>query len=85
MLDSYPNAQTVHLILGVTDMRKSIDGLCALVKYYLDEEPVSERLFVFCNRGWDEAGIKSKSCNGHIMVSGCITNVWKKDASVGPS
>lgn len=64
MLDSYPNTQTVHLILGATDMRKSIDGLCALVKYYLDEEPVSERLFVFCNRARDKVKILQWAHNG---------------------
>jgi len=33
-----------------TDMRKSFDGLSALVKTQLDEEPSSGQLFVFINR-----------------------------------
>lgn len=44
------NRQTVILICGPTDMRKSIDGLSAIVAYGLEKEPCSELLFVFCNR-----------------------------------
>ncbi len=56
--------QTVLLMLGPTDMRKSIDGLCAMVKYFLDEEPVSNKLFVFCNRARDKIKILQWSTNG---------------------
>jgi transposase len=40
----------VILICGSTNMRKSIDGLCAIVAYELAQEPGSDRLFVFCSR-----------------------------------
>ncbi|TPE43130.1 transposase, partial [Maribrevibacterium harenarium] len=40
--DSLP----VVLICGVTDMRKSIDGLAYIVAYDLEMEPCSEKLFV---------------------------------------
>ena len=33
-----------------TDMRKSFDGLSALVRTQLDEDPTSGQLFVFINR-----------------------------------
>jgi len=33
-----------------TDMRKSFDGLCALIRNQLQEEPTSGQLFVFINR-----------------------------------
>ena len=51
-------------MFGPTDMRKSIDGLCAMVKYFLDEEPVSDKLFVFCNRAHDKIKILQWSTNG---------------------
>ena len=47
----------VCLVAGVTDMRKSIDGLCDVVAFHLEQEPVSERLFVFCNRYRDKLKI----------------------------
>ena len=64
MLEVTEKRQNVHLILGATDMRKSIDGLCALVKYFLDEDPVSDQLFVFCNRSRDKVKILQWATNG---------------------
>ena len=43
----------VTLICGITDMRKSIDGLSNIVAYELQQEPCNEHLFVFCNPGAD--------------------------------
>ncbi|QQX25498.1 IS66 family insertion sequence element accessory protein TnpB [Heyndrickxia sporothermodurans] len=40
----------VYLAQGVTDLRKSIDGLAALVKEEFELDLFSSSLFVFCNR-----------------------------------
>lgn len=40
----------VWLYRRPTDMRKSFDGLAAMVKHELGEEPTSGELFVFVNR-----------------------------------
>jgi transposase len=40
----------VWLYGRATDLRKSFDGLAALVKHELGEEPLSGELFVFINR-----------------------------------
>jgi transposase len=40
----------VYLACGVTDLRKSIDGLAVLVKSSLKLDPYEKALFVFCNR-----------------------------------
>ena len=40
----------VYLVLGVTDMRKSVNGLSILVSEYIGLDPLSGHLFVFCNR-----------------------------------
>lgn len=51
-----PSEQTrVYLAVGATDMRKQIDGLAALVEDVLQQDPFSESLFVFCNRGRNRA------------------------------
>lgn len=39
-----------YLALGITDMRKSINGLSILVSEQLELNPFSGHLFVFCNR-----------------------------------
>jgi transposase len=60
-------AQEVSRILAYrdpVDMRKSIDGLVALVKNAIDEDPLSGTLYVFANRRrtyvksvyWDRTG-----------------------------
>lgn len=40
----------IWLCTTPTDMRKSYDGLAALAKNHLDEDPLSGALFVFVNR-----------------------------------
>jgi transposase len=40
----------VHLALGSTDLRKSINGLSLLVAARWARDPLSGDLFVFCNR-----------------------------------
>jgi transposase len=40
----------VFLALGITDMRKSINGLSIIVEKHFDLDPFSGHLFVFCNR-----------------------------------
>ncbi|MCP4552970.1 MAG: IS66 family insertion sequence element accessory protein TnpB [Bacteroidetes bacterium] len=54
----------VYIALGITDMRKSIDGLSILVSEKLKLDLFSGHLFVFCNRNqnmlkilyWDKRG-----------------------------
>ena len=43
-------ATRVYLASGVTDMRKSFNGLYAMVCGTLEADPLSGHLFVFCNR-----------------------------------
>lgn len=42
--------QQVHLALGATDLRKSIDGLALIVSHVLQMDPFSTHLFAFCNK-----------------------------------
>jgi len=44
----------VYLYMAPVDMRKSINGLAALVETELALSPMMEVLFVFCNRGRDK-------------------------------
>ena len=40
----------IYLYRAPCDMRKSFDGLCGLIRYELDADPLSGSLFVFINR-----------------------------------
>ena len=54
----------VYLACGATDMRKSIDGLAALVSQSFGLDPFDSSLFVFCNRGRDKIKILVWDNNG---------------------
>ena len=41
---------TVYLACGVTDLRKSIDGLVMIVQNEMKPDPFDNVLFVFCNK-----------------------------------
>lgn len=41
---------TVYLACGITDLRKSIDGLSIIVETELKLDPFEKALFVFCNK-----------------------------------
>lgn len=54
----------VYLVLGITDMRKSVNGLSFIISEILEQDLYGGHLFVFCNRSrkiikvlcWDRNG-----------------------------
>jgi transposase len=61
---SLVSASPVYLACGVTDIRKSIDGLAAIVQEQFALDPFSSSLFVFCNRRRDKLKILHWDTNG---------------------
>ena len=57
----------VYIATGVTDMRKSINGLSILVADQLDLDPLSGHLFAFCNRKRDIVKILYWERNGFCL------------------
>ena len=51
------NSKQVYLACGHTDMRKSINGLAAIVEGSFKLDPFNDSLFVFCNRNRDRIKI----------------------------
>jgi transposase len=59
------SATRIYLAAGVTDMRKSFNGLHGIVESVLRRDPLTGHLFVFCNRSrnrikilfWDGSGL----------------------------
>jgi transposase len=58
------NFDRVYLACGATDMRRSIDGLAAIVQECFRLDPFSTGLFVFCNRKKDRIKILRWEHNG---------------------
>ena len=59
----------IHLACGATDMRKSIDGLAALVQLAFELDPFSEAWFVFCNKQRNKLKILRWDHNGFWLYS----------------
>lgn len=77
----------VYLARGSTDLRKSIDGLAALVKEEFELDPFSSSLFVFCNRQRDKLKILQWDHNGFWLYYRRLERGnfhWPSDNSLGP-
>jgi len=61
------NAAQVFIATGVTDMRKSINGLSILVEEELELNPLSGYMFAFCNRKRDIVKILYWDHNGFCL------------------
>lgn len=66
MLRPMQSAQ-VYLYMEPVDMRKSIDGLAALVEREMKLSPALKALFVFCNRGRDKIKLLYWERNGFVV------------------
>lgn len=51
------NSKPCYLACGATDMRKSINGLAAIVEGSFRLDPFASALYVFCNRNRDRLKI----------------------------
>ena len=59
-----PSGTRIWLVAGVTDMRKSFNGLGELVQHALDENPFSGHLFIFRGRKGDTVKILWADADG---------------------
>ena len=64
---SIPAALKIFLAAAPTDMRKSHDGLAALVEHVLRENPLSGHLFVFRNKPGDRLKLLCWDTDGYAL------------------
>ena len=57
MIGDVTAADEIWVVCGYTDMRKSIDGLCAVVEDKLHMDPKGRALFLFCGKRCDRIKI----------------------------
>ena len=68
MLGDISGLEKIYIVCGYTDMRKSIDGLCAVIEDQLKMDPSSSALFLFCGRRRDR--IKALFKESRLSVRG---------------
>lgn len=72
---SIPGAMKIFLAVAPTDLRKSHDGLAALVEHVLEADPFSGQLFVFRNKRADRVKLLYWDGDGYAL--------WYKRLEVG--
>ena len=81
MLGDITAADEIYIVTGRTDMRKSIDGLCAIVEDQLHMDPRRSALYLFCGKRCDRIKALLWESDGFVLR----INVWKSRAdSAGP-
>lgn len=68
MLGDISRVDNIYLVCGTTDMRKSIDGLIAIIQDYLSLDPESNSLFLFCGRKRDRIKALLKEPDGFVLI-----------------
>ncbi|MCR4750388.1 MAG: IS66 family insertion sequence element accessory protein TnpB [Lachnospiraceae bacterium] len=68
MLGDITAASDIYIVCGYTDMRKSVDGLCAIVQDTLKLDPYHQAMFLFCGRRCDRIKILLYEPDGFVLI-----------------
>ena len=68
MLGDISAATNIYIITGRTDMRKSINGLCAIIMDQLKEEPNGHSIYLFCGRRCDRIKVLLREPDGYVLL-----------------
>lgn len=68
MIGDITVADEIYIVCGYTDMRKSIDGLCAIVEDKLHMDPRRSAIFLFCGRRSDRIKILMWEPDGFVLL-----------------
>ena len=84
MLGDISIAENIYIACGYTDMRKSIDGLAAIVQQQFHMDPFASALFVFCGKKRDRIKILMWEPTGFVLLYKRLENgtfQWPRDES----
>lgn len=68
MLGDINMAQGIYIVCGYTDMRKSIDGLAAIIQEQFHLNPFSKSLYLFCGRRRDRLKALLWEGDGFVLL-----------------
>ena len=85
MIGDISGAPSIYIITGRTDMRKSINGLCAIVYDMMGEEINRNSIYLFCGTRCDRIKILLKESDGITLLYKRIDEKerfrWPRNAS----
>ena len=68
MIGDISLATNIYIITGYTDMRRSIDGLYAIIMDMLGEEPDRRSIYLFCGKRCDRIKILLRETDGYTLL-----------------
>lgn len=68
MLGDISIADNIYIVIGYTDMRKSIDGLCAIILNQIQTEPDSHAIYLFCGKRCDRIKVLLREPDGYVLL-----------------
>lgn len=68
MIGDISLADNIYLITGYTDMRRSIDGLYAIIVDKLNAEPDRRSIYLFCGKRSDRIKILIRENDGYVLL-----------------
>ena len=69
MLGDITAVNNIYIVTNYTDMRKSIDGLCMIIKDQLGVDPANESaLFLFCGKRCDRIKALLHEKDGFVLL-----------------
>lgn len=68
MLGDLSGVAKIYIVCGHTDMRKSIDGLMAIVQQTYKMDPYSNSLYLFCGRRCDRIKALHFEKDGFVLL-----------------
>lgn len=88
MLGDITVAKNIYIACGYTDMRKSIDGLAAVVQEQFHLDPFSSSLFLFCGKRRDRMKVLLWEGDGFVLLYKRLENgnfkLPRKESEVKP-
>ena len=68
MLGDISGATNIYIITGYTDMRKNVDGLCAIVMDQMKAEPNGHSIYLFCGKRCDRIKVLLREPDGYVLL-----------------
>lgn len=84
MLGDISRVQSIRLVTGFTDMRKSVNGLTAIIRDDFKMDPYANELYLFCGRNADRLKALYFDQTGFVLLYKVLDRgrfQWPRNAS----